>query len=168
MKLKITQLIFLLTIMLGLSSCGLLNKLSVGPDAKAYSEAWASRDVNNILAFHDDDSIFHLHLLNEPIAKGREEIKAAFKKVFKLAPDYRSKAQEIYFSNDSVTARYIVTATPTEPFVFGKKRFIPTGNTYELELIDVIEFKGGLVTEKHTYMDLEALIQYSQSVETLN
>ncbi len=151
-----------------ISGCEMVNKLSVGPDAKRYSEAWESRDIDKILALHKEDSVYQLHFLGEPPATGKDEIKRAFENVFVIAPDYESTVQDIYFADDSITVRFILKAAPTEPFIIGGKRFIPSGKAYEIEAIDTIEFEGGLVKSKQTYMDIESLYINSLSVESVD
>nr|WP_243749459.1 nuclear transport factor 2 family protein [Pseudoteredinibacter isoporae] len=164
---KYVQLSLMISIFLVLSGCEFLNKMSVGPSAKAYGEAWDELDVDKILALHHEDSIYQLHITNEPVAKGKDEIRTAFKTIFELFPDYNSTLQHISFGSDSATIRFSLSATPTQPYVIGNRRFIPTGQTFSLDMIDELIFEDGLVKEKHSYMDLESLYLNSKSVETI-
>ncbi len=165
---KYVQFSLMILILLALSGCEFLNKMSVGPDAKAYGEAWDALDVDKILALHHEDSIYQLHVANEPVAEGKEEIREAFKMILELFPDYDSTVQHISFGSRSATIRFSLSATPTQPYVIGNKRFIPTGKTFSLDMMDELIFEDGLVKEKHSYMDMESLYLNSKSIETLN
>ncbi len=161
-----SKLSTVLFFVLSLSGCEFLNKVSVGSSAQAYGEAWNSGNVDAILDLHKDQSSFQLHFLDEPIAQGKDEIRAAFEKVFTIAPDYKGEVQEVLFGSDYVTIRFVLSATPTERFVLGNMEFTPTGKTYNIEMIDTILFENGLVKTKHTYLDAQSVFQNSASYKT--
>lgn len=165
---KYFQFSLIVSIFLVLSGCEFLNKMSVGPDAKAYGEAWDTLDVDKILALHHEDSIYQLHVVNEPVATGKAEIREAFATILELFPDYNSTVQHISFGSRSATIRFSLSATPTQPYVIGNKRFIPTGRTFSLDMIDELIFEDGLVKEKHSYMDMASLYLNSKSIEMVN
>ncbi|GAA6154252.1 nuclear transport factor 2 family protein [Pseudoteredinibacter isoporae] len=165
---KYTQAALILLVVFALSACDLLNKVSLGPDAKAYGEAWDSRDVDKILALHHEDSLYQLHVANQAVARGKAEIRDAFATIFEFFPDYDSTLQHISFGSQSVTIRFSLSATPTQPYIIGNKRFIPTGDTFSMDMMDELIFENGLVKEKHSYMDMESLYLNSKRVEVID
>lgn len=147
-----------------LSGCDTFHKMMIGPAAQEYGDAWASHDVDKIVSLHTEDSIFSMHFSGHQPAKGREEIRAAIEEIFETAPDYKAETQAIQFGPDFISFRYVATVTPTKSYQYGNTTFEPTGNTYQMELIDIITFDGGLVKSKHTYLDAEAVYRNSKEV----
>jgi len=148
-----------------LSGCDTINKVMVGPAAQEYGEAWASHDVDKIVSMHTEDSIFAMHFSGHQPAIGRDEIRTAVEGIFETAPDYKADAQEIQFGPDFMSFRYVATLTPTKPYQYGNTTIVPSGKTYQMELIDIITFEGGLVKSKHTYLDAEAVYRNSIDVQ---
>ena len=146
-----------------LSGCEYFHKITIGPAAQEYGEAWASHDVDKIVSMHTEDSVFSMHFIGHQPATGRDEIRIAVERIFETAPDYKAEAQEVQFGADFISFRYVATVTPTKPYQYGSTTFFPTGKTYQMELIDIITFEDGLVKSKHTYLDAESV--YRNSVE---
>ena len=55
--------------------------------------------------------------------------------------------------------------SPPAPFALGRRRFTPAGLPYEVRAVDILHFKDGLVTSKHTYVDSEGVRSNSKAVE---
>jgi hypothetical protein len=113
---------------------------------------------------HTEDSIFSMHFTGHEPAVGREQIRIAIEEIFATAPDYKAEEVETQFGANFISFRYVATVTPTKPYKYGKTTFIPTGKTYQMELIDIITFEGGLVKSKHTYLDAEVVYRSSKEV----
>ncbi len=128
-----------------------------------YSAAWASHDVDRIVALHTDDSTFTLHIEGQEPAVGKAQIREQFRHVLESTPGYKTKAYQIDFGPDFVVIMYKVESGPTAPLMMGGKTFSPNAdNDYAIDAIDLLTFRDGLVSAKHTFIDLEAIRDHSE------
>lgn len=118
-----------------------------------YAEAWGSRDAERVVALHSEDSVFRLFVDGAEAANGRAAILAQFRQILNDNPSYRSTVRSVVFGSDFVVIEYDIHMDPPRPFAFGNTRYVPTGRAYAIPAIDVIYFRNGLVTVKHTYLD---------------
>lgn len=128
-----------------------------------YSAAWASHDVDRIVALHTDDSTFTLHIEGQEPALGKAQIRAQFQHVLDSTPGYKTEAYQVDFGPDFVVIMYKVQSGPTGPLVMGGKTFSPNSDSdYAIDAIDLLTFRDGLVSAKHTFIDLEAIRDRSE------
>jgi hypothetical protein len=133
-----------------------------------YSKAWASRDVDKIIALHTEDSEFTLNILKQSPAVGKEAIRSQFKQILNDNPQYSSKVQKMYWGTDFVVIEYSIRMQPVGSFVLGQRRFTPkSSSAYDVPAIDVIQVKAGLVSAKHTYIDTETVHANSSNVSEI-
>lgn len=132
-----------------------------------YAKAWISKDANRIAALHTEDSEFVLNVTGTEPAKGRAAIGAQFAQILRDNPAYVSTVRSIDFGETFVVIEYSFKMKPSGPFDLGKHRLNPDGTTYDVPAIDVIHFKDGLVTAKHTYMDTEAVRDRSKVMKAV-
>lgn len=116
--------------------------LSAQELAGMYSKAWATHDVDAIVALHTSDSVFHVHGLTDPAA-GREAIMEAVAAMFEQAPDLRFETQRGYLGTDHIVLEYVMSGTSS-------------GSPFACDGVDVIAINDGLVRRKDTYLDLAA------------
>jgi uncharacterized protein (TIGR02246 family) len=135
--------------------------------AQRYAEAWASRDAERIVALHSDDSTFALFVDGVPTAAGKAAIKAQFHKILADNPTYQTTVRSAVFGADSVVIEYDIRMDPPRPFTLGNTRYVPTGRPYSIPAIDLIQFRSGMVTVKHTYLDTAVARANSQSAEPI-
>jgi ketosteroid isomerase-like protein len=110
--------------------------------AGLYSRAWATHDVDEIVALHTPDSVFHVHGLTEPSA-GRDAIGKAVAAMFGLAPDLRFERTRGYLGPDHIVSEYVMSGTSS-------------GSSFACDGVDVIALNDGLIQRKDTYLDLAA------------
>lgn len=128
-----------------------------------YSAAWASHNVDRIVALHTEDSTFTLHIDGQEPAVGKAQIREQFQHVLESTPGYKTEAYQVDFGPDFVVIMYKVQSGPTAPLVVGGKTFSPNAdNDYAIDAIDLLTFRDGLVSAKHTFIDLEAIRDHSQ------
>jgi ketosteroid isomerase-like protein len=133
-----------------------------------YGQAWASRDVDRILALHTADSVFILNVWKQPPAQGKEAIRQQFQQILRDNPQYSSKVHRMSWGTDFVVIEYSIRMQPVGPFVLGQRRFTPKSNAaYDIPAIDVIHVKEGLVSAKYTYIDTETVHANSSSVSDI-
>ena len=116
--------------------------LSVQDLAQQYGQAWASHDVDAIVALHAADSVFHVHGLTDP-ATGRESVGQTISAMLGYAPDLHFETKRAYLGPDHIVLEYVMSGT------VGASSFACDG-------VDVIMVADGLVSRKDTYLDLRA------------
>lgn len=132
---------------------------------QSYAAAWASRDADTIVALHSEDSVFQLFVDGAEAARGKAAIKTQFQKILADNLGYSSTVRSILFGNGAVTIEYDIKMDPSNPFTFGNYSYVPTGRAYAIPAIDVIIFKDGLVSAKHTYLDTALVRANSKSAK---
>ena len=116
--------------------------LSVPELAQEYRRAWATLDVESIVALHTPDSVFHVHGLGDA-AIGRESVREAVATMVRLVPDLRFQSKRGYIGADHIVSEYVMCGTVGgAPFAF--------------DGVDVIQVADGYVSRKDTYLDLRA------------
>ncbi len=140
--------------------------MSIPEAVQAYGEAWASRDADRIVALHTEDSTFTLHVAGQEPAVGKAQIRAQFEDILKSTPDYASKPYQMDFGPNFVVIMYKVQSGPSHPAVLGARTFTPEGSSdYTIDAIDLIVFEDGLVSAKHTFIDVETIRDHSMVAE---
>ncbi len=141
-----------------LISAGQTQTISVADAVKAYGEAWASRDVDRIVSLHTDASTFSLHIAGQMPAVGKEKIRTQFEQILAASPDYASRPYQMELGPNFAVIMYKVLSGPTHSATYGGETFTPEGdNDYQIDAIDLIIFEDGLVSAKHTFIDMETV-----------
>lgn len=109
-----------------------------------YHAAWVGHDADAIAGLHSVDSVFHLHVGQDP-ARGREAIRLAAAQVFELMPDLGFEPVSLRVGEDYWVAEWTMTGTT------------PAGAPVEIDLVDVVSVEDGLVTGKQSYVDGAAM-----------
>ncbi|MFE5286237.1 nuclear transport factor 2 family protein [Nocardia sp. NPDC056611] len=105
-----------------------------------YHACWAAHDPDRIAELHTPDAIFHLHSGREP-ARGRDAIRAAAAENFALVPDLTFTMVNLRVGEDFWVVQWVLTGTSI------------TGAAVHVDIADLVLVEGGLVREKHTYVD---------------
>ena len=141
--------------------------MSIPEAVQAYGEAWASRDADRIVALHTEDSTFTLHVAGQEPAVGKAQIRAQFQNILESTPDYGSQPYQMDFGHNFVVIMYKVQSGPSHPAVLGARTFTPEGSSdYTIDAIDLIVFEDGLVSAKHTFIDVETIRDHSEVATT--
>ena len=109
--------------------------------AERYSDAWHSHDADKIVALHTDDTVFHMHVGDEP-ARGREAERETFAGILEQCPDLHFEAVSLRFGEDFWVVEWRMTGTHAE-----------SGARMDVDALDVITVHEGRVHTKDTYLD---------------
>lgn len=119
-----------------------------------YTAAWADHDIERIMSMHAESTAFQLHN-GGPRAVGHAAVRQAFEAVFETFPDLRFQEVRTVVTGELVAYEYLATATPAG-----------ASTPVTLEVVDVLEFRAGLVTRKDTYLDSAALVAHLTGVDS--
>ena len=106
-----------------------------------YTDAWASRDPDKIVALHTENTTFHAHI-GQDAARGKDAVRQAFADLFAQFPDltFAPVAQRI--GHDFWVAEWRMSGTLSG-----------TDTGFEVDLVDVVTVEDGLVRSKDSYID---------------
>jgi len=110
-----------------------------------YTEAWATRDPDAIVALHTADTTFHSHVGGEA-AVGKAAVRQAFADLFGQFPDLGFTAVSARTGPDFWVAEWRMTGT-----------LAGTDAGFDVDLIDVVTVEDGLVKSKDSYLDAVSL-----------
>ena len=122
-----------------------------------YNEAWATHDLDAIMAMHAPDMVFENHTAGES-AQGdavREHVAA----IFASWPDITFETRRMYIREGLVVQEWTARATHSNTMRRGDLVAEPTGKKVEWSGVDVIPFEGGLVKRKDVYSDSVSILR---------
>ena len=122
-----------------------------------YNEAWATHDLDAIMAMHAPDMVFENHTAGES-AQGdavREHVAA----IFASWPDITFETRRMYIREGLVVQEWTARATHSNTMRRGDLVAEPTGRRIEWEGLDVIPFEDGLIKRKDVYSDSVAVLR---------
>jgi steroid delta-isomerase-like uncharacterized protein len=111
-------------------------------DLHAFGEAWNRHDVDAIMSFMADDCVFETTAGKEVCGtryEGRERVREAFARVFKMFPDAHFGSARHFVAGDRGLSEWMFTGTTAE----GKK--------LEVNGCDVFTFANGKIAKKDSY-----------------
>ncbi len=118
-----------------------------------YGEAWNSQDLEAILALHSDDSVFHLHVPGSEPAEGKDAIREAFAAFLTQLPDINFATTRLRCGADFWVLESKLTGTVAAPIEIEGESVEGQGARIEVDFIDAIEVRDGLVSRKDSYLD---------------
>src|SRR5213594_1344891 len=122
-------------------------------DLEAFGEAWNRHDVDAIMTFMADDCVFETTAGKEVCGtryEGRERVREAFARVFKMFPDAHFGNACHFVAGDRGLSEWVFTGTTTE----GKK--------LEVNGCDVFTFANGKIAKKDSsFKNLESLRRWA-------
>jgi len=110
----------------------------------AYRAAWARHDLDTIVSLHHPDGTFWLHTAGEAPVVGRDAIRAKFASTLTLLPDVAYESLRLHWGDGFLVHELSASGTPA---------IAPEGGAVRFDMIDVIEFRDGLLWTKNTYID---------------
>jgi ketosteroid isomerase-like protein len=119
----------------------------------AYRAAWRSHDLDAIVALHHPEGSFWLHTAGQAVAVGRDAIRARFAGTLALLPDIAFDSLRVHWGEAFLVHEMSASGTPAVPGHIGVVRF---------DIVDVIEFRDGLVWTKNSYLDAAPLAAFMQ------
>ena len=121
--------------------------------AERYGEAWNAQDLDGILARHAEDGSFRLHVPGGEPVEGREAIRAAFAGFLAQLPDIRFEPRRLLCGLAFWVLESTMTGTAAAPFDVDGEQVDAPGARIEVDVVDVITVRDGLVQTKDTYLD---------------
>jgi steroid delta-isomerase-like uncharacterized protein len=110
-----------------------------------YTDAWASRDPDAIVALHTEDTTFHAHAGQEP-ARGKAAVRQAFSDLLTQFPDLAFEQVSLRTGSDFWVVEWRMSGT-----------LAGTDSAFEVDLVDLITVEDGLVKSKDSYIDAVSL-----------
>jgi steroid delta-isomerase-like uncharacterized protein len=111
-------------------------------DLEAFGDGWNRHDVDFIMTFMADDCVFETTAGKDICGtryEGRERVREAFAKVFKMFPDANFGQARHFVAGDRGLSEWVFTGTTAE----GKK--------IEVNGCDVFTFRGDKIVKKDSY-----------------
>jgi steroid delta-isomerase-like uncharacterized protein len=131
--------------------------------AERYGEAWNSQDLEAIMELHADDCIFQAHAAGSPAAEGKDAVREAFAAYLAQMPDISFATRSLRCGDDYWVLESTMTGTVAQPLEVDDKPVGATGAGVEVDCIDVIEVRDGLIARKDTYLDALTMQQQLES-----
>jgi steroid delta-isomerase-like uncharacterized protein len=125
--------------------------------AERYGEAWNRQDLDAIMDLHTDDSVFVAHAAGSAPAEGKEAVREAFAGYLALLPDINFAERALHLGEDHWVLESSMTGTVEQAIEVEGESLGDRGARVEVDCVDVIEVRDGLVASKQTYLDSMAL-----------
>jgi steroid delta-isomerase-like uncharacterized protein len=125
--------------------------------AQRYGEAWNSQDLDAIMDLHTDDSVFVAHAAGTPPAEGNEAVRGAFAGYLELLPDIKFTERALHVGDDHWVLESTMSGTVAQAIQVDGEELGDRGARVEVDCVDVIEVRDGLVASKETYLDSQAM-----------
>jgi steroid delta-isomerase-like uncharacterized protein len=121
--------------------------------AQRYGEAWNRQDLDAIMDLHTDDCVFQAYAAGSPPAEGLEAVREAFAGYLALLPDINFAERALHVGEDHWVLESTMTGTVEGAIEVDGESIGDRGARVEVDCVDVIEVRDGLVASKHTYLD---------------
>jgi steroid delta-isomerase-like uncharacterized protein len=125
--------------------------------AARYGEAWNRQDLDAIMDLHADDCVFVAHAAGSPPAEGKEAVREAFAGYIAMMPDINFAERSLHIGEDHWVLESTMTGTVEQAIEVEGESMGRRGARIEVDCVDVIEVRDGLVASKHTYLDSMAM-----------
>ena len=125
--------------------------------AERYGEAWNRQDLDAIMDLHAEDSVFVAHVVGTPPAEGKEAVREAFDGYLALLPDINFAERSLHVGDDHWVLESVMSGTVAQAIEVEGKALGASGARLEVDCVDVIEVRDGLVSSKQTYIDSLAM-----------
>jgi steroid delta-isomerase-like uncharacterized protein len=121
--------------------------------AQRYGEAWNRQDLDAIMALHTGDCVFVPHAAGAPPAEGKDAVREAFAGYIALLPDINFAERALHVGSDHWVLESTMTGTVEQAIEVEGQKLGNRGARIEVDCVDVIEVRDGLVASKQTYLD---------------
>ena len=125
--------------------------------AQRYGEAWNRQDLDAIIDLHTDDSVFVAHAAGSIPAEGKDAVREAFAGYLALLPDINFAERALHVGEDFWVLESSMTGTVESAIEVEGESLGDRGARVEVDCVDVIEVRDGLVASKQTYLDSREL-----------
>jgi steroid delta-isomerase-like uncharacterized protein len=121
--------------------------------AQRYGEAWNSQDLDAIMDLHSDDTVFQAHAAGTPPAEGKEAVREAFAGYLNQLPDINFAERALHVGDAHWVLESTMSGTVAQAIEVEGESLGDSGARVEVDCVDVIEVRDGLVVSKQTYID---------------
>ena len=121
--------------------------------AARYGEAWNRQDLDAIMDLHTDDCVFRAHASGTPPAEGKPAVREAFASYLGLLPDINFAERSLHVGQGFWVLESTMTGTVDGSLDLKGESLGSAGARVELDCVDVIEVRDGLIASKQTYLD---------------
>jgi len=125
--------------------------------ADRYGEAWNCQDLDAIMDLHADDCVFVAHAAGSVRAEGKEAVREAFAGYIALLPDINFAERALHVGEGFWVLESSMTGTVEGAIEVDGESLGDRGARVEVDCVDVIEVRDGLVASKQTYLDSREL-----------
>jgi steroid delta-isomerase-like uncharacterized protein len=125
--------------------------------AERYGEAWNRQDLDGIMDLHTEDSVFQAHAAGTPPAEGKQAVRDAFAGYLAMLPDINFAERALHVADDHWVLESTMSGTVAQPIDVEGESLGDQGARVEIDCVDVIEVRDGLVASKQTYIDSLAM-----------
>lgn len=125
--------------------------------AERYGEAWNRQDLDAIMDLHTDDCVFVAHAAGSSPAEGKAAVREAFAGYIAAMPDISFAERAFHAGEDHWVLESAMTGTVERGIEVEGEEIGDRGARVEVDCVDVIEVRDGLVSSKHTYLDSMAM-----------
>jgi steroid delta-isomerase-like uncharacterized protein len=121
--------------------------------AERYGEAWNRQDLEAIMDLHSDDCVFQAHAAGTPPAEGKQAVREAFASYIALLPDISFAERSLRVGEGFWVLESTMTGTAAGSLELDGDSLGKNGARVEVDCVDVIEVRDGLIAGKQTYLD---------------
>ena len=121
--------------------------------ARRYGEAWNRQNLDAIMDLHTDDSVFVAHAAGSVPAEGKEAVREAFASYLALLPDINFAERALHVGDDHWVLESTMSGTVAGSIEVEGQPLGEGGARVEVDCVDVIAVRDGLVASKQTYID---------------
>ena len=121
--------------------------------ADRYGEAWNRQDLDAIMDLHADDTSFVAHAAGSPPAEGKDAVREAFASYLALLPDINFAERSLRIGDGFWVLESTMTGTVDGSLELDGVSHGSAGARVEVDCVDVIEVRDGLISGKQTYLD---------------
>jgi steroid delta-isomerase-like uncharacterized protein len=125
--------------------------------AQRYGEAWNSQELDAIMDLHSEDSVFVAHAAGSIPAEGKAAVREAFAGYLALLPDINFAERALYVGEDHWVLESTMSGTVAGSIEVEGEALGANGARVQVDCVDVIEVRDGLVASKQTYIDSLAM-----------
>jgi steroid delta-isomerase-like uncharacterized protein len=132
--------------------------------AERYGEAWNRQDLDTIMDLHTHDSVFVAHAAGSVPAEGKEAVREAFAGYIELLPDINFAQRALHVGEHHWVLESTMSGTAAGSIEVEGEALGARGARVEVDCVDVIEVRDGLVASKQTYLDSLAMQRQLEGV----
>ena len=125
--------------------------------AERYGEAWNRQDLDAIMDLHTEDCVFVAHAAGSVPAEGKEAVREAFAGYIALLPDINFAERALHLGDDHWVLESTMSGTAAGSIEVDGESLGTEGARVEVDCVDVIAVRDGLVASKQTYIDSQAM-----------